>query len=340
MAKDSFSHILGRFIGLSLSKWKGLIGIGVVLGIGNLFTATLFHLLQGIYYGDCTISSALHFQITDFSALGIVPIFLGSLLLEAMILGWNSSSIYRLFESPTASSKTDLFYLVLIASNLSVFSSLLFTFGLGYFLEATLQKTLGWNLMHESSVFLQAVTQLFVGSFIFYWQHRLQHNRFLWEYHKLHHAAQEMTLANNFRSHPVMYCMRACMEVIPGAILGIRPSVLLLYSALTGTIVLWQHTSVNWNMPWVERHIFIGSRGHRIHHSLLEKHYNRNIGYLVLWDWLFGTLTHWTETHDVPIGVEDPRYNNESPVREMIDIFFCGNRVFFRESALWIISKL
>ena len=51
-----------------------------------------------------------------------------------------------------------------------------------------------------------------------------------------------------------------------------------------------QHSDMDWDLPLIEKYLFIGARGHRIHHSTADTHQNKNLGYLVLWDWMFGTL--------------------------------------------------
>jgi len=320
-----------RFLTICLVNWKTVIWVSLVLGLGNVITAVSLHFIRDIYTEGFTLKAGFNLQFKDFVNLGTVPIFLVSLILEANILGWESSSMRKLFDAPSASSKTDLFYLLLKVSNLELFASALFTLGLGYTLEIYLRSKLGMSLMHDSDLWKQGAVQLLIGSFVFYWAHRLHHTRFFWEYHKLHHAATEMNLANNFRSHPAIYYLRSLMEVVPGAILGINPMVILAYSAFMGTLVIWQHSDVNWNLPWLERYLFIGSGGHRLHHSSLEKHYKKNIGYLVLWDWMFGTLMHPDASLRVPIGIKDPLHNSGKPLREMLQVFHAGNLALLRE---------
>ena len=60
-----------------------------------------------------------------------MPIVLASLWGEARLLGWERSSAKKLFECRTQSVRTDLFYLVLNASNLHIAAGLALTFGLG-----------------------------------------------------------------------------------------------------------------------------------------------------------------------------------------------------------------
>ena len=46
---------------------------------------------------------------------------------------------------------------------------------------------------------------------------------------------------------------------------------------------------MDWDLPFIEKYVFIGAAGHRLHHSPEMQDQKYNMGYLVLWDWLFGT---------------------------------------------------
>ena len=57
--------------------------------------------------------------------------------------------------------------------------------------------------------------------------------------------------------------------------------------------------------PWLE-YIIISPAQHQLHHSIAEKHYDKNFGVtLALWDWLFGSLIHSEDTEDLTLGVVD-----------------------------------
>lgn len=57
--------------------------------------------------------------------------------------------------------------------------------------------------------------------------------------------------------------------------------------------------------------VIVDNRFHRIHHSLDEKHFDKNFGIAMsLWDWIFGTA-HWPSKDEWPkvgvAGVDQPR---------------------------------
>ena len=168
---------------------------------------------------------------------------------------------------------------------------------------------------------------------MFYLFHRAAHSRFLWDMHKSHHSAEELNLITNFRSHPLELGIRNIFYAFPIAILGVSPSVYLVYSAFTGFLVLMQHSEIDWNMPFVEKYLFIGASGHRIHHSVDPLHYNTNLGFLVLWDRLFRTF-HYEEKAKVRFGLDNNDlgiYNTGNMKTELLQIFYQACKGLFRE---------
>ena len=51
------------------------------------------------------------------------------------------------------------------------------------------------------------------------------------------------------------------------------------------------HSDAKINLGWLGKFI-VSPQNHRVHHSSLKKHYDKNFGErITLWDWLFGTLS-------------------------------------------------
>ena len=151
--------------------------------------------------------------------------------------------------------------------------------------------------------------------------HRVHHTRFLWKFHKVHHAAEKMTMLNNFRNHPTTTAVRTIIECFPLAVLGIKPQIIMFYVVVTGIIVIWQHSDYDWNLPFVEKYILIGSSGHRLHHATNPKFYNSNFGILVFWDWIFGTLsTDKNMNSEIGVG-NDKLYNTKNAFIEMFELW-------------------
>ena len=57
-----------------------------------------------------------------------------------------------------------------------------------------------WSWLGKPTTF---VTAVFIGDFISYWRHRLEHTRWLWPAHAIHHSDTEMTWLTLSRFHPL-----------------------------------------------------------------------------------------------------------------------------------------
>jgi sterol desaturase/sphingolipid hydroxylase (fatty acid hydroxylase superfamily) len=140
-----------------------------------------------------------------------------------------------------------------------------------------------------------------------YWfGHYLFHRyAFLWEFHKVHHSAETMTVFTELRQHPVeILAFINLIALAGGASLagmtylfgpGVQPFTLLNGNLLLMAFLLsWGHLR--------HSHMWISFRGlagrllqspahHQIHHSDNPAHWDKNLGFsLAVWDWLFGTL--------------------------------------------------
>jgi sterol desaturase/sphingolipid hydroxylase (fatty acid hydroxylase superfamily) len=129
-----------------------------------------------------------------------------------------------------------------------------------------------------------------------------------------------MDIINNFRSHPVDAGLKASLFALPVAMLGISPTEIIISSILSGFLVLMQHSDMDWDMPFVEKYLFIGAAGHRLHHSMDIRHQGKNLGYVVLWDWLFGTL-HREDDAKVTIGIDDDPYHVQNSGRMTTELW-------------------
>jgi sterol desaturase/sphingolipid hydroxylase (fatty acid hydroxylase superfamily) len=127
----------------------------------------------------------------------------------------------------------------------------------------------------------------------------------LWEFHKVHHSAQVLTLVTVFRIHPCEVVFTGLIsglfagsagalglfvfgsKIEPLSIMGLNAGVFLFY-ALGANL---RHSHVWLPYPgWLSR-IFISPAQHQIHHSSLPQHHDANFGVIFgLWDWMFRTL--------------------------------------------------
>lgn len=140
------------------------------------------------------------------------------------------------------------------------------------------------------SLLLYWLLLLLAQDFMFYWQHRLEHEiRLLWAVHITHHSSQQFNFGVGFRSS-VFSPLYRFVFFIPLTYAGFRPlDILFMYSAtqIWGTLV---HTELVGKLGWLE-YIFVTPSHHRVHHSSNPRYLDKNMGmFLIIWDKLFGTF--------------------------------------------------
>lgn len=148
---------------------------------------------------------------------------------------------------------------------------------------------------------------LFLAYEFAYWlDHYLSHRiPVLWEFHKVHHAAEVLTPLTNFRVHPIDSIV---FINIVAVVLGMTKALLTRFAGAApisvdtwgGMIVIgiaisifaqFQHTNVWLPVTGFLGRLILSPAHHQIHHSVDVRHHDKNMGnMLALFDWLFGTL--------------------------------------------------
>lgn len=136
--------------------------------------------------------------------------------------------------------------------------------------------------------------------FFFYWFHRAQHV-LAWRFHAVHHSVRELNAVNSYHhiSEPVF---QAIFLVLPASLImadtgPVVPAMLIILQLQASFI----HSPTRINLGPL-RVFFCDNRFHRIHHSVEEKHFDKNFGaFTTIWDRLFGTAwipseNEWPET--------------------------------------------
>lgn len=160
-----------------------------------------------------------------------------------------------------------------------------------------------------------------------YAAHRLEHRvPVLWEFHKVHHAAEVLNFVTAERHHPVSLVFHG---LVTATVVGAANAAFLLCfgdaatpATIIGANAFWlcanllgaslRHSPVWLSFgPSIERWL-ISPAQHQVHHSADPAHFDRNFGStLAVWDRLFGTL-HLTssqpEVHAFGLGAEGGPY--------------------------------
>ncbi len=126
--------------------------------------------------------------------------------------------------------------------------------------------------------------------FLSYWNHRLQHHsRFLWAFHSVHHAPEQMSFLTSFRLHPLDQLITNIIMIAPLLVLGVPTINWLPLVLIQNAFELVQHSELRWRYGPLYA-VFVSPAFHAFHHSTDRAHYDRNFGKIFsLWDVLFGT---------------------------------------------------
>ena len=127
--------------------------------------------------------------------------------------------------------------------------------------------------------------------FFRYWLHRLQHRvDVLWRFHALHHSATSFTLMTGVRVHPIDHLIDTMALTVVLGLVGVTSSSATSVVVAKMAIDFAQHSMVPFTYGGVGKWLVYSPVGHRIHHSPLPEHWDRNYGDLLpVWDRLFGT---------------------------------------------------
>lgn len=127
----------------------------------------------------------------------------------------------------------------------------------------------------------------------------------LWEFHKVHHAAEVLNPITGFRVHPLEQmldfgCRLALAALVAGIYAwfyrsGIAEATLLTFNAIAALIYLpisklqHSHVAIGYGPAWSRW--LISPLMHQVHHSAETRHWDRNMGFTFsIWDRMAGTL--------------------------------------------------
>lgn len=126
--------------------------------------------------------------------------------------------------------------------------------------------------------------------FVYYWVHRVEHERRLfWAAHVNHHSSERYNLSTALRQPWTPFLTLAMVP--PIALLGVRPGMIVAAGGFNLLYQFWVHTEAVDRMPrWFEW-LFNTPSHHRVHHGSNAGYLDCNYaGILIVWDRLFGTF--------------------------------------------------
>jgi sterol desaturase/sphingolipid hydroxylase (fatty acid hydroxylase superfamily) len=157
-----------------------------------------------------------------------------------------------------------------------------------------------WNLP-----ILEGFVGWLIGTFFFYWWHRLRHRNGFWLiFHQIHHSPSRIEVATSFYKHPVEIFSDAVLSaLVLYPLLGCSMMGAFWYNFFAATGEYFYHANLR-TPKWL-RYFIQTPELHSIHHQFNVHKYN--YADIPLWDRLFGTYKDATEFADrcgFPEGAE------------------------------------
>lgn len=181
-----------------------------------------------------------------------------------------------------------------------------------------IQDSIQWTALSINLSY--TIIFLVVSDFSRFFLHFLLHKiPALWEFHKIHHAAEVLTPITLYRVHPVeFFLFRLRSLVVFGLVTGsfyfwfrtgIEPiSILRIHVGIFVFNILGanlRHSHVPISFGKTLEHLLISPAQHQIHHSNATKHYDKNFGSLfAFWDALWGSLVLSQSKEKLQFGIE------------------------------------
>lgn len=158
-----------------------------------------------------------------------------------------------------------------------------------------------WEAMPAWLVIFIAI---FVGDFVAYWRHRLEHSALFWPSHAVHHSDTEMTWLSLERFHPINLFTTFVIDSTALLAFGLPP-----YAIIANNIVRHYygyviHADLPWTYGWFGK-IFVSPAMHRWHHAADVQAFDTNYATVFsIFDRTFGT---WRVPGPCtsPLGVTD-----------------------------------
>ena len=147
---------------------------------------------------------------------------------------------------------------------------------------------LTFDWMGIAAVVLAPIAGAVIYDFFFYWFHRAQH-ALAWRFHAVHHSIRELNAVNSYH-HISEPFFQAIFLLLPASLIvsdtgPVVPAMLILLHLQASFI----HSPTRIHLGPL-RLFFCDNSFHRIHHSLEERHFDKNFGaFTTFWDRLFGT---------------------------------------------------
>lgn len=189
-------------------------------------------------------------------------------------------------------------------------------------LGVVLLAGVSWNTwLHQHSILdlsqsisapAQGLLAWFIGTFVFYWWHRVRHeSNLLWQsLHQIHHSPSRIEILTSFYKHPLeMISNSIIISIVLFSLLGATSEAAIWFNLFAATGEFFYHSNLK-TPHWVG-YVMQRPEHHSIHHEFNV--HNFNYSDITLWDRLFGTFKD-TDAFAARCGFKERR---EQQVGEM-----------------------
>lgn len=161
------------------------------------------------------------------------------------------------------------------------------------------------------------ISVLFLGDFLSYWRHRVEHTTWFWPAHVIHHSDTDMTWLTLSRFHPINRITTALIDTFFLALLGFPT-----WALVSNNLVRHYYGEfIHADLPWTYGRfgtLLVSPAMHRWHHARDVVGAGSNFATVFsVFDRAFRTF-YLPGPCDVPLGVTDDQYPGRGVIKHML----------------------
>jgi alkylglycerol monooxygenase len=223
-----------------------------------------------------------------------IPVFLLLIVIELFWGWWKGNNTYRANDSINSLSLgllSTVTKFVFLNIGLLVFSGIEENYAIWAFNSSSLGHWLLAILLYD---------------FLYYWFHRVSHERqFFWGSHVVHHQSEDYNLSTALRQTSTSF-FTTWVFFIPCFFLGMPISMYVSIASAHLIYQFWVHTQHISTLGFLEWFMVTPSN-HRVHHAQNPDYIDKNYGgLLIIWDRLFGTFQKEHREQPAIYGIRVP----------------------------------
>ena len=223
-----------------------------------------------------------------------IPVFLLLIVIELFWGWWKGNNTYRVNDSINSLSLgllSTVTKFVFLNIGLLVFSGIEENYAIWAFNSSSIGHWLLAIMLYD---------------FLYYWFHRVSHERqFFWGSHVVHHQSEDYNLSTALRQTSTSF-FTTWVFFIPCFFLGMPITMYVSIASAHLIYQFWVHTQHISTLGFLEWFMVTPSN-HRVHHAQNPDYIDKNYGgLLIIWDRLFGTFQKEHREQPAIYGIRAP----------------------------------